>query len=239
MSIKMNGCDISVYQGDVNFSNLKTAIDFAILRAGYGKVASQKDVRFESYYKGCKDNGIPCGVYWYSYAMNEDEARQEARACLEALKGKQFEFPIYYDVEENKQFSLGKEKVSAIIRAFLSEVEKAGYWVGLYSSTSVLNTYIAQDIRDRYAIWCAHWGVSKPTYGGQYGIWQYSEKGRLAGISGYVDLDECYFDYPTAIKHNGLNGYEAGTAETPAQPDSVEAVLTIGGKTFKGTLKEG
>ena len=237
MTNKLKGCDLSVYQGSVDFTRLKDDVQFAILRAGYGKTAAQKDKNFEAYYNGCERNKIHCGVYWYSYAMNEDEARQEAKACLEVLKGKRFEFPIYYDVEEKKQFDLGKEKVSAIIRAFLETVEAAGYWVGLYSSTSVLNTYIAQDIKDRYAIWCAHWGVNKPTYSGQYGIWQYSEKGRLSGVTGNVDLDECYVDYPALIVAKGLNGYTE--AEQPAQPDGVEVVLTIGGKTYKGTLKEG
>ncbi|WP_288168074.1 GH25 family lysozyme, partial [Ruminococcus sp. CAG:379] len=82
-------------------------------------------------YSGAKAVGIPVGAYWYSYAMNENEARQEADVFLSVIKGKQFEMPVYFDLEEKKQFDLGKEKVSAIMRAFLEKVESAGYFTGL------------------------------------------------------------------------------------------------------------
>lgn len=238
----MQGCDLSTYQGGIDFGKLKNKVQFAILRAGYGRLARQKDNRFEEYYSGCKANGIHCGVYWYSYAMNEDEARQEAQACLEVIKGKQFDMPIYYDVEENKQFALGKAKVSAIVKAFLEVVEAAGYWVGLYSSTSALNSYIDTEIKHRYAIWVAHWGVNAPTYTGSYGVWQYSEKGRLDGISGNVDLDYCYFDYPCEIKARGLNGYApepVSDNQGNSSGKEISVLIRFDGKEYKGTLKEG
>lgn len=199
-----NGIDISYCQTNVDWNKIK--VDFAILRAGYGKYASQKDTMFEKHYAGAKSSGIPVGAYWYSYAMNEDDARREADACIDVLRGKQFEYPIYYDVEENKQFALGKAKVSAIIRAFLERVEAAGYWVGLYGSYSSLTAYTEQDIRDRYAIWLAHWGVTKSPYPGAYGIWQ-TGVGKIAGVAGDCDIDRGYVDYPTLIKERGLNGF--------------------------------
>ena len=200
----MKGIDVSYCQKKVDWK--KVDADFVIIRAGYGRYANQKDSMFESHYAGAKSSGIPVGAYWYSYAMSPEESRQEADACLEVLKCKQFEYPIYYDVEEKKQFNLGKEKVSAIIRAFLERVEAAGYWVGLYGSYSSLTTYTAQDIRERYAIWLAHWNVQKSPYTGQYGMWQ-NGIGRVAGISGDVDTDICFEDYPTEIKAKGLNGF--------------------------------
>ena len=170
----LKGIDVSEHQGLIDWKALKEneKIDFAILRAGYGRVLSQKDRTFEQNYTGCKNNNIPCGVYWYSYATTPDEARAEANVCLEAIKGKQFEYPIYFDVEENRQFALGKNAVSNIIRAFLETVEKAGYFVGLYMSTSPLNSYVADDIKDRYAIWVAQYS-SNCTYTKQHGMWQY------------------------------------------------------------------
>ena len=105
--------------------------------------------------------------------MDEDEARQEADVFLSVIKGKQFEFPVYFDLEEEKQFDLGKEKVSAIMRAFLERVEAAGYFVGLYGSASSLVTHTADDIKSRYTIWLAHW-VDQTNYSGAYGIWQHS-----------------------------------------------------------------
>ena len=232
----LNGIDISYCQTKVDWS--KVTSDFVIARAGYGKVASQKDNMFESHYAGAKSRGIPIGAYWYSYATSEAEAEQEADVCLEILKGKQFEYPIFYDVEEKRQFDLGKEKVSAIIRAFLSKVEAAGYWVGLYMSASPLKDFVEDDIRNRYAIWVANTGVSKPSYSGAYGVWQY-KVGTAPGVTGDVDLDYCYVDYPSAIKANGLNGFSKDdTKPAPTtDKDTIDVEIKFNGKTYKGTLE--
>lgn len=203
--MEKSGIDISYCQKKVDWN--KVTADFVIIRAGYGRYSHQKDAMFESHYAGAKSRGIPVGAYWYSYAMSPEEARQEADACLDVLKGKQFRYPIYYDIEEKKQIALGKEKVSAIIRAFLERVESAGYWVGLYGSYSSLTTCTADDIRERYAIWLAHWNVEKSPYTGQYGMWQ-NKVGNADGISGDCDLDICYVDYPVKIKEKKLNGFD-------------------------------
>lgn len=204
----MKGIDVSFAQGAVNWGAVKASgkVDFAIIRAGYGRLVSQKDEWFERNYAGAKAAGIPVGAYWYSYAMNEDEARLEADAFLSVIEGKQFEMPVYFDLEEDKQFGLGKARVSAIMRAFLEKVEAAGYFVGLYGSKSSLTTHTADDIKNRYTIWMAHW-VSQTNYGGAYNIWQYSAAGRIPGIGGDVDLDECYVDYPAIIVGGGFNGF--------------------------------
>ena len=238
----MKGIDVSVHNGNIDWQKVKNAgIDFAILRAGYGRLASQKDERFEQNYAGAKAAGIPVGAYWYSYAMSEDEARLEADVFLSIIKGKQFEMPVYFDLEEKKQFDLGKEKVSAIMRAFLERVEAAGYFVGLYGSASSLTTHTADDIKSRYTIWLAHW-VNQTNYSGAYGIWQYSEKGRVDGISGNVDLDNGYKDFPTIIKDKGLNGYgktEPTPTPAPDVPDTdVTVTVQIGKDSYKGTLKK-
>lgn len=247
MSTLKKGIDISYCQPKVDWD--KVDVDFAILRAGYGKYAKQKDTMFESHYAGAKSRGIPVGAYWYSYAMTEDEARQEADACLAVIKGKQFEYPIYYDVEEKKQFDLGREKVSAIIRAFLERLEAAGYWVGLYGSYSSLTTFTDEDIRKRYAIWLAHWGVTKSPYSGAYGIWQYNV-GKIAGIDGDCDLDYGYVDYPSQIKSKGLNGFGEPPApkdpsDQPSQDDkpddpvpakTIYVEMDLDGQTYAGTL---
>ncbi len=224
----MNGIDVSEWQGAVNWSEVKT--DFAVIRAGYGRYIAQKDKRFEENYAACRTNGIPCGTYWYSYAVTPQEAVREAEVFLEAVRGKQFEFPVYYDVEEARQFALGRAAVSAIIRAFLETVERAGYFVGLYMSTFYLTNYVDEDIRTRYAVWVAQYGVSAPTYGGAYGMWQKSSTGRVNGISGNVDLDECYADYPAIIRQAGLNGFPQN------EPAGKSVTLTIDGITYSGTL---
>lgn len=235
----MKGIDISVHNGDIDWQKVKNAgIQFAILRAGYGRELSQKDVRFEENYRNAKAAGIPVGAYWYSYAMTPEEARLEADVFLSVIKGKQFEMPVYFDLEEKKQFDLGKEKVSAIMRTFLERVESAGYFVGLYGSASSLTTHTADDIKSRYTIWMAHW-AEQTNYSGAYSIWQYSDKGKVNGISGNVDLDTCYTDFPSTIKAKGLNGYGKEQISTPEPDDTIANVtVKIGNETYKGTLEK-
>lgn len=233
----MKGIDVSVHNGSIDWQKVKNAgIQFAILRAGYGRELSQKDARFEENYRNAKATGIPVGAYWYSYAMSEDEARLEADVFLSVIKVKQFEMPVYFDLEEKKQFDLGKEKVSAIMRAFLEKIEKAGYFTGLYGSASSLTTRTADDIKSRYTIWLAHW-TDQTNYSGNYGIWQYSSEGKVNGISGNVDLDICTTDFPAIIRNKGLNVFGKEQIFTP-EPDITSANVTvkIGNETYKGTL---
>ena len=206
------GIDVSRHQGNINWGHVNA--DFAIIRAGYGREVSQKDAQFENNYAGCKSNSIPVGCYWYSYALDVEDAKKEAKACLEVIKGKTFEYPIYFDVEEADQAKLSKTQMSAIVKAFCDELEAAGYWVGIYSYASFLKAHISPEVRARYAVWVAHTDTAKPNYDGNYGIWQYSHTGRVNGIQGNVDLNYCYLDYPTSIKNAGLNGFKKSTTET-------------------------
>ena len=234
------GIDISYCQTAVDWNELK--VDFVIMRAGYGRYASQKDTMFESHYKNACNKGIAKGAYWYSYAMSEAEALQEATACITALKGKKFEYPIYFDVEEPKQKALGKAKVSAIIKAFCSTMEAAGYWVGIYTNANWYNNVITDDIKKRYAIWIANWGVPKPCIDGSYGMWQY-KVGRIKGVSGDCDLDYGYVDYPTEIKKAGKNGYskppvKKPTVSKPAKKKTLSMTCTVDGVTYTGILTQ-
>lgn len=230
------GIDISYCQKKVDWN--KVTADFAIIRAGYGRYEHQKDSMFEDHYAGAKKRGIPIGAYWYSYAMTPEEAILEADCCIKILECKQFEYPIYYDVEEKKQFELGRAKVSAIIRAFLERLEAAGYWVGLYGSYSSLTTYTDEDIRKRYAIWLAHWDVKKSPYTGDYGVWQYGV-GKVDGVTGDCDLDYSYVDYPAKIKAKGLNGYGDKPPENVVVEDEeISVTMTMNGVKYSGKLKK-
>ena len=238
----MKGIDVSVHNGNIDWNKVKNAgIEFAILRAGYGKLASQKDKQFENNYNGAKGVGIPVGVYWFSYAKTVEEARQEAEVCVSILAGKQFEFPVFFDQEDKNTLATGKANCSAMVRAFCEILEKNGYWVGLYTSRSMLSTHIEDDIKSRYALWIAEWGP-KLNYSGSVGIWQYSETGKVDGISGNVDLDIAYVDYATTVKAKGLNGYSAAQPEPAAAPpdESKTATVTVevGGEVYKGVLNK-
>lgn len=204
-------------------------------------MASQRDKKFEDNYSGAKAVGIPIGAYWYSYATTVDEARLEAEVCVSILKGKQFEYPIYFDLEEQKAFDTGKANCSAMVRAFCEVLEKAGYWAGVYTSRSPLGTHIEDNIKTRYALWIAEYG-SKLDFSGSVGIWQYSCKGSVNGISGDVDLDTGYVDYPTKVKAAGLNGYGAEEA-LPNSPilavdNGITVEVTVDGKKYSGKLNK-
>ena len=238
------GIDVSRHNGAINWNRVKDSgkVDFVILRAGYGKLASQKDERFEEYYSACKKLGIPVGAYWYSYAHSVAEAQTEARVFLEIIKGKQFEFPVYLDFEEASQFRLGKVTCSAMARAFLEIVESAGYFVGIYSSKSGLENYLDAEIREKYSVWVAHVNVAKTSYSMPFDVWQYSWKGRIDGISGDVDCNYAYKDFPAIIQGKGLNGFEKAveTVEKPVENPAAKGSFTIEieGRIFRGTLYE-
>lgn len=233
------GIDVSKHNGIIDWAKVKASgsVDFAIIRAGYGKSISQKDKQFENNYAGCKTHGIPCGAYWYSYAITPAEAEAEARVFLQAIAGKQFEFPVYFDIEEKSTLNTGSKNVSAIVKAFCNTMEKAGYWCGVYASRSHVQTYFDSEVKNRYSLWIAEWGSKLNYSGGEVGMWQYSEKGRIAGITGNVDIDICYVDYSVAIKAAGKNGYKTESLETAPDtaaqdPDVMEGVLTLDGKTY-------
>ena len=203
--MQMKGIDVSVWNGNIDWSKAKEDIQFAILRAGYGNLVSQKDGQFENNYNGCKENHIPFGVYWYNYATTVEGAKKEAQACIEVLKGKTFDMPVWYDIEENSVFNTGKENVSKIAETFCEALKAAGYKVGIYSSLYTFKTYFTEEVKDKYDIWLAHVGndgqpLDKTPYDGHKEMWQYSWKGAIKGIKGNVDEDWCYKDYTTTDK---------------------------------------
>ena len=237
-----NGIDVSRWQGNINWNLVKNSkVDFAIIKTGGADGGLYVDSSFEQNYAKAKAAGVPVGAYWYSNAKTGDEARKEARFFIEKLRGKQFEYPVYLDVEESSMLNLGRDKLSDVIISFLNEMEQAGYYAGLYMSASPLTTHTTQFVKDRFAIWVAHYGVSKPSYSGKYGMWQKSSTGRVDGISGNVDIDECYVDYPESIKKAGKNGFSAYVEPKPEPTPAlktIQAELTVDGVKYSGTLTE-
>lgn len=205
---EIKGIDVSSWQGDIDFKQVKSSgIKFVIIRAGYGREVNQKDNRFEQNYKNAKAAGLDVGAYWYSYAISPDDALQEAKACIEVIKGKQFDYPIYLDLEERSQFAKGKAFCDSIVKTFCTEIERNGYYAGLYCSASPLADYVSKDVASKYAIWVAQY-YNKCTYtDNRVGIWQHTSNGLINGINGYVDCNIAYVDYPSIIKSGGFNGY--------------------------------
>lgn len=202
------GIDVSKWQGRINWSLVKSdGIQFAMIRSTFGWGDGSKDFLFETNYENAKKVGIPVGTYHYSYARNPQEAVKEAEYCHSVIKGKCFEYPVAFDMEESGVASLGKEKISQIARAFCEKMESYGYYVCIYANKHWLDNYFDDEIFNKYDIWLAQW-TEKPTFDKVYGIWQKSSRGKVAGINGYVDLNEAYKHYPSIMKYNGLNGFE-------------------------------
>ena len=207
--------DVSTWQGNIDWSKVKAdGVQGAIIRAGFGKVASQKDKKFERNYTNAKAVGMSIGAYWYSYATSVADAKKEAEVCLSILEGKQFEYPIYYDLEDSSMTGCGKSVLTQIATTFCEALENAGYYVGIYSNPNWLQNYLDYNTVKKYTLWLAHWGVSEPAY--ECGLWQYSSSGSVSGISGRVDMNWGYQDFPTTIKNGKFNGF--GEASKPVQP---------------------
>ena len=219
---KICGMDVSYAQGSINWEQVKASkkIEFAILRAGYGRETSQVDTQFERNYAACKRLGIPVGVYWYSYATTAAEAEQEAKVCLQTIRGKQFEYPVAFDIEEARCLP----QADALCTAFCTTLENAGYYTAIYTFKSALESNFSAAVKNRYDIFLSHIGVQQTDYAGSYGLWQYSWTGCIPGISGDVDLDYAYKDYPTMIQNAGLNGFTKATQTIP-EPDAEDSAL--------------
>lgn len=234
--MKTFGIDVSKWQGNFNFKKAKAeGVQFAILRGAY---ACSKDTKFESYYKTCKALNLPVGVYHYSMAKSVSEARTEANFLINnVLKGKQFEYPIYMDVEDKVQKALGKDLLTDVVIAFCDTVEKAGYYVGIYSSASFIKTYMHENKLERFDKWIAQWAKSC-TYKGNYGMWQFGGEtnkirtNKVAGVT--CDQDYALKDYPTIIKGLSINGYNKNTNVKPSKTVKELAHEVIDGKWGNG-----
>jgi GH25 family lysozyme M1 (1,4-beta-N-acetylmuramidase) len=201
--------DVSAHNGVIDWQKAKNyGVQGAIIRTGFGEEhPSQIDTRFIANYNGCKAVGLPVGAYHYSYATTAAEAEKEADFVIKLLADKQFEYPIYFDIEDKVHTKLDKATCDSIVTAFCSRLEKAGYWAGVYSFDSFFSTHLSTAIVQRFSAWVARVEDIKPTYCKQYGMHQYSWKGFVNGINGEVDLNYCYKDFPAMIKARGLNGF--------------------------------
>ena len=223
MMAEYKGIDVSRYQGTIDWAKVKAdGIQFAILRCGTGYNGSTKDSKFETNYANAKKVGMPIGAYIYSYAKTVAQAEKEAEKVLEWIKGKSFEYPIVFDIEDKCQANLGKAMISNIIRAFCEKIECAGYYAMVYANKDWLENRIDDDCKTKYDIWLAQW-TSKPSYKGEFGVWQYSSKGSVKGISGNVDMNMSYKNYPNIMKNNGINGFAKPTKTETKAPVKTES----------------
>lgn len=185
------GIDVSGWQKDIDWQKVKDdGVQFAIIRCGYGMdQINQDDSHFEKNIAECKRLGIPFGVYLFSYANSIEKAESEADHVLRLVKGYNPPLGIWYDIEDEKTSgSVEKEVLTDIINTFCNKIQKSGYQVGIYASTSWLNNKIDSSITSTYPIWVAQY-YSTCEYKGNYKIWQYTSNGAVNGISTKVDYN--------------------------------------------------
>lgn len=216
--------DVSTHQGVIDWEKVKPHIDGAILRVGFGDdLPCQDDKQFKRNADECTRLGIPFGVYIYSYAKTEEQARSEAAHVLRLIEGYTLAYPVYLDLEEK-----GTE-AGAVERAniFGDIIEGAGYWCGIYANKHWWNNYL-QGL-DRFTKWVAQYNTECTYKGSHLDMWQHTSTGRLPGIGGNVDMNECYRDFPTEIAG------AVAAAPVPAEPQAGDVVELNGGKLYNAS----
>lgn len=215
----LRGIDVSEHQGVIDWEKVKGQIDYAILRAGYGK--NHIDRQFVRNISECNRLGIPCGAYWFSYALNADQAKAEADYCIEALKPYKVDYPVAFDFEydsanyaKKQGVVLTPSLVQSMASVFLLEIEAAGYFAANYSNPDFINRYFGAALHQRFGLWLASWPktVSDPAKPPQSCVmWQWGGA-QYDGINGDVDSNYCYQAFPIAR--------QSATEDTPVTPTS-------------------
>jgi GH25 family lysozyme M1 (1,4-beta-N-acetylmuramidase) len=196
------GIDVSKYQPSINWSSVKASgVDFVIIRCGYRGASTGaliEDPYFKSHIKGAKRAGLKVGVYFFSTALSEAEAVEEASMCAALCSGYGINYPIFMDCENSPRpgyNSMSASERTTIIKAFCNTIKSAGYTPGVYANKTWFSSYINTSALSGCKIWLAQYNSSGPTYSGHYDLWQYTSKGHVDGISGNVDMNQSYLGY--------------------------------------------
>ena len=205
------GVDLSKFNMVNNYDLICKEYDFAILRAGgsdHGKPPIQfyTDGRYEERYAEFTKRGLPLGAYWvvgHRFTTEADGVINAKKFC-QLLRGKKFTMPVFLDYEVPTPEMCHDGTTAAI--AFCKQMEKQGYYVSIYASDiSGFKDRLELDRLGAFDKWVARYGGSAPKYVPTYGIWQYTSTGHVDGITGNVDINIAYHDYPAIIKRAGLN----------------------------------
>ena len=240
------GIDISVWQGNFDMARAKReGVEFVIIKGGGGDDGLYVDRRFSENYNKAKQLGLPVGCYWFSKALTVAQARTEAEYFYQnVLKGRQFELPIYIDVENKTQLGIGKRLLTDVIKTFLSTLEQLGYFVGIYSSLYYVNRKMYDNELSQYTHWIAQWNTTLDyAHKDICGMWQFGgetnliRSNKVAGVT--CDQDYMLQDFPNIIKKAGLNGFKLTTPEVPMadKTDEQLAQEVIAGKWGNGEAR--
>lgn len=196
------GIDVSKYQPSINWQSVKASgVSYAIIRCGYRGSSTGvlvEDPYFKSHVRGAKAAGLKVGVYFFTTALTEAEAVEEASMAAYLCSGFGIDYPIFMDCENSNRpgyDSLPSSTRTAIIKAFCNTIRSAGYTPGVYANKTWLSSKMNASELSGYKIWLAQYNAAGPTYKGRYDLWQYTSKGSVNGIKGNVDMNQSYLGY--------------------------------------------
>ena len=205
-AVSKTGIDVSYHQGDIDWKKVAAdGIDFAMIRIGYRgyeKGIMHRDELSESYISGAQAAGIDVGVYFYSQAVSEAEAREEAVYVCELIKDSEIKYPVVFDWElpddsEARTLGTTTETLNKCASAFCQEITDRGYTAMLYSNLKMALTKYDMQTLSAYDFWYVEYkdGHNPPSYPYELQMWQYASDGRVDGIDGYVDMNISFVDY--------------------------------------------
>lgn len=198
------GIDVSEYQGIIDWEKVKSQIDFAILRVGWiGNHDNHTiDKKFERNYSECKRLNIPVGCYIYNYCVSAQNIDLSMKWILNNIGDKDFELPIFIDMEDASLENLGKDRLTKIALEFCQELKSYGFKAGVYANRNWFDNFLYKDkLYNKYILWIAHYTDAIEKYKGEYDLWQNSSKGKINGIRGNVDTNLCYYDFSKTVEN--------------------------------------
>ena len=227
--------DVSHWDGDIDikgFKHIRGCWGVIVKAGGFEtNLGRYKDSRFEDNYNKAVACEMHVGAYYYSVATTTDAAKADAEHFMSLLKGRRFDLPVYYDIEDQRQFKLSPRALTDVIHAFIRTLNDHGYYGGVYTGGSAwINNMYHEELLE-YADWIAAWRAEWPSYAGDIGMWQQGsinlQSGAIAyaDVSGNTDLDWCIVDYPERI----VNGYKNNCTpnDVPKKEDPTVAEGTI------------
>ena len=194
------GIDVSKWNGSIDWNAVKNSgVSYVIIRVGYrgsSQGALIEDPKFRTNIKGATSVGLKVGVYFFTQAVDEVEAVQEASMVLDRISGYKISYPVFLDVEGSggRGDQIDSATRTAVCKAFCNTIQNAGYTAGVYANKTWLSQKMDAGALSAYKIWLAQYAAA-PTYSGRYDLWQYKSNGKVSGISGNVDLNLSYLGY--------------------------------------------
>lgn len=254
------GIDVSEFQGNIDWKAVAdSGIDFAMIRVGYRGMKNgeiKEDACAKYNLQEASKNGLKIGAYFFSTAVTEEEAKEEAEWTKNLLSGYPVTYPVAYNCEgfqnpSSRQFELSVEERTKLADAFLKSIEEGSYTGMFYAAKNELddnNLWNADDLSLNYRIWVAQYSdqtwpeKTKSDYTGDHVMWQYTNQGKLDGIKGAVDFNVAYFGYSQsqqAVDENGAEQVEANVEVGVNFTEVEEQVTAKDEVNLRSTMEQG